>query len=61
MTRSALVALPAMQFVLFGALRVLANNDVDFGRDVRPILADKCYSCHGPDEDKRATDLRLDS
>jgi mono/diheme cytochrome c family protein len=33
---------------------------VDFTRDVRPILADRCYTCHGPDEQARTTELRLD-
>lgn len=34
---------------------------VDFNYDVKPILSDKCFVCHGPDQKNRKADLRLDS
>lgn len=37
-----------------------AAEKIDFDRQVRPILSDKCYHCHGPDAEARQAELRLD-
>ncbi len=37
-----------------------AQPQLDFNRDVRPILSDKCFACHGPDGSHRKANLRLD-
>ena len=54
---------PFRFLALLLSLKVVAGAaaPVDFGREVRPILSDKCYHCHGPDESGRKGKLRLDT
>ena len=37
-----------------------AESDIRYGRDIRGILSDRCFLCHGPDENARKANLRLD-
>ncbi len=39
---------------------LLSERPVSFSRQVRPILAEKCFKCHGPDNTARKANLRLD-
>lgn len=55
------VLLPAALAVLLAGGAASQNRRVDFARDIRPVLSENCFACHGPDEKARMAELRLDT
>jgi hypothetical protein len=61
MSSSAKLFLPTTGlFLVLASVGLGAEGNVQFSRDVLPILSDNCFQCHGPDEKKREAELRLD-
>ncbi|MDA0587342.1 MAG: PSD1 and planctomycete cytochrome C domain-containing protein [Planctomycetota bacterium] len=62
MNRFALLAvsLSAISLVASGRSARSEDDSIDFSRDIRPILSNNCFACHGPDEKQRKGGFRLD-
>jgi mono/diheme cytochrome c family protein len=52
--------LPALIMAAAASAQALDQQPVDFAREVRPLLSDNCFNCHGPDPESRKGGLRLD-
>lgn len=47
--------------VLHAIAAPAAEEAISFNKDIRPLLSDRCFACHGPDAEKREGELRLDA
>ena len=51
---------PALLVLSVASVPAAQPREIHFNRDVRPILSENCYACHGPDKNQRKAKLRLD-
>jgi len=59
MSRSFAVVLSAVM-IMSNGLAAPPAKKISYNRDIRPLLSDNCFFCHGPDKNKRKGKLRLD-
>jgi hypothetical protein len=58
--------MPVAVLVIFAGVTPVSSwaadgNAINFSRDIRPLLSDHCFACHGPDEHQRESGVRLDT
>ena len=58
--RCSSLGLSVFSLLAIGLSGTSLAQDIDFNTDIRPILSNKCFACHGPDEENLEAGLRLD-
>ena len=61
MVFTVLKATNSILITLFALLTAASAKEISFNRDVKPILSDRCFHCHGPDAKNQKSDFRLDN